>query len=221
MSSGNAFIPPDLYQYILDATLRDDTLLRQLREETALLPEYNMQIAADQGRFMAMLVKMMGAERIIEVGVFTGYSSLSMARAIPETGLLVACDVSVEYTDVAQRYWRQAGVSERVDLRIGPALETLDELIRQGRKGGFDLAFIDADKENYPGYYERCLALVRSGGLLIIDNTLWSGRVADPTDQDPVTSTIRNLNAQAGQDDRLSDVSLLPIGDGLLLARKR
>ena len=221
MSSGNAFIPPDLYQYILDATLRDDTLLRQLREETALLPEYNMQIAADQGRFMAMLVKMMGAERIIEVGVFTGYSSLSMARALPETGLLVACDVSVEYTDVAQRYWRQAGVSERVDLRIGPALETLDELIRQGRKGGFDLAFIDADKENYPGYYERCLALVRSGGLLIIDNTLWSGRVADPTDQDPVTSTIRNLNAQAGQDDRLSDVSLLPIGDGLLLARKR
>ncbi|MCY3538467.1 MAG: SAM-dependent methyltransferase [Acidimicrobiia bacterium] len=221
MSSGNAFIPPDIYQYILDDTLRDDPLSRRLREETALLPESNMQIAPDQGRFMALLVRMMGAERIIEVGVFTGYSSLCMARALPETGLLVACDVSVEYTDVARRYWKQAGVSDRIDLRIGPALETLDELIRQGREEEFDLAFIDADKENYPDYYEKCLVLVRPGGLLIIDNTLWSGRVADPTDQDQVTSTIRNLNARVGQDDRLSDVSLLPIGDGLLLARRR
>ena len=220
MSIGNQFISPELYEYILANTLREDDLGRDLREETARLPESNMQISPDQGQFMGMLVKLMDATRIVEVGVFTGYSSLCMARAMRDGGSLVACDVSVDYTDVARRYWARAGVADRIDLRIGPAIETLDGLIREGRAESFDLAFIDADKENYPGYYERCLSLLRSGGLLLLDNILWSGRVADPADTGSRTSILRDLNAEVGRDGRVAGVTLLPVADGLLMARK-
>ena len=220
MSIGNPFISPELYEYILAVSLREDDLGRELREVTGRLPESNMQISPDQGQFMGMLVKLMDATRIIEVGVFTGYSSLCMARAMRDDGTLVACDISVDYTDVARRYWARAGVADRIDLRIGPAVETLDGLIREGRGGEFDLAFIDADKENYPEYYERCLSLLRSGGLVILDNILWSGRVADPDDTGPRTSILRDLNAEVGRDGRVADVTLLPVADGLLMARK-
>ena len=220
MSTGNPYISPELYEYIVATTLREDDLGRDLREVTARLPESNMQISPDQGQFMGLLVKLMDATRIIEVGVFTGYSSLCMARAMPDDGTLVACDISVDYTDVARRYWARAGVADRIDLRIGPALETLDGLIREGRVGEFDLAFIDADKENYPGYYERCLSLLRSGGLILLDNVLWSGRVVDPADKGRQTSILRDLGAAVGRDRRVADATLLPVADGLLMARK-
>ncbi len=220
MSIGNQFISPELYDYILATSLREDDLGRDLREVTGRLPESNMQISPDQGQFMGMLVKLMDATRIVEVGVFTGYSSLCMARAMRDGGTLVACDISVDYTDVARRYWARAGVADRIDLRIGPAIETLDGLLREGRGGEFDLAFIDADKENYPGYYERCLSLLRSGGLMILDNILWSGRVVDPADTGPRTSILRDLNAEVGRDGRVVDVTLLPVADGVLMARK-
>ena len=219
MSRDNAFIDPELYEYILSTTLRDDPLLSDLREETSRMSEGRMQISADQGQFMGMLVNLAGASRAIEVGVFTGYSSLCVARALPEDGRLVACDVSVEYTDIARRYWERAGVAGKIDLRIGPAMETLDGMIRQGESGTYDFAFIDADKGNYPGYYERCLQLLRSGGLVLVDNALWGGHVADPACTDDLTSTLRELNRRAGRDLRV-EVSLLPIGDGVLLARK-
>lgn len=220
MSIGNQFISPELYEYILATSLREDDLGRDLREETARLPESNMQISPDQGQFMGMLVKLMDATNIIEVGVFTGYSSLCMARAMRDGGTLVACDVSIDYTDVARCYWARAGVADRIDLRIGPAIETLDGLIREGRAESFDLAFIDADKENYPGYYERCLSLLRSGGLMLLDNILWSGRVVDPADTGRQTSVLRDLAAEVGRDGRVADVTLLPVADGLLMARK-
>lgn len=219
MSLDNAFIAPELYQYILSTTLRDDSVLRDLRDETAQLPEARMQISPDQGQLMGMLVKLTGATRAIEVGVFTGYSSLCVARALPDDGLLVACDTSVEYTDVARRYWERAGVAAKIDLRIGPAAETLDGMIALGESGSFDFAFIDADKGNYPVYYERCLQLLSSGGLVLVDNALWGGHVADPDSTDGHASTLRELNAKAGRDPRV-EVSLLPIGDGVLLARK-
>ncbi len=219
MSRDNAFIDPDLYEYILSTTLRDDPLLSDLREETARMSEGRMQISADQGQFMAMLVKLIRATRAIEVGVFTGYSSLCVARSLPTDGLLVACDISVEYTDIARRYWERAGVTDKIDLRIGPATETLDAMISQGEAGTFDFAFIDADKGNYPGYYDRCLQLLRSGGLMLVDNALWGGHVADTERTDAVTATLRALNGRAARDPRV-EVSLLPIGDGVLLARK-
>ncbi len=219
MSIRNAFIDPELYEYILAVTHREDPLLDDLRAETARLPESGMQISPDQGLFMNMLTRLVGATRAIEVGVFTGYSSLSVARALPENGRLVACDVSAEYTAIARRYWEKAGVSSKIDLRLGPAVETLDAMIEKGESGAYDLAFIDADKGNYPNYYERCLRLLRSGGLMMVDNALWGGGVADPTQTDTMTTTLRNLNRMAGEDARV-EVSLLPIGDGLLLARK-
>lgn len=219
MSRDNAFIDARLYEYILSTTLRDDPLLSDLREETSRMSEGRMQISPDQGQFMGMLVKLAGVSRAIEVGVFTGYSSLCVARALPDDGRLVACDISVEYTDIARRYWERAGVAAKIDLRIGPASETLDRMIHADESGTFDFAFIDADKGNYPEYYERCLELSRPGGLVLVDNALWGGHVADPTRDDEVTSTLRELNSSAGQDNRV-EATLLPIGDGLLLARK-
>lgn len=219
MSSRNAFISPGLYDYIVATTLRDDAVLADLRAETAQLPEAGMQVSPDQGQFMGMLAGLVGASRAIEVGVFTGYSSLCVARALPDDGLLVACDINVEYTAVARRFWERAGVSAKIDLRLGPATETLDAMIADGESGAYDLAFIDADKGNYPRYYERCLRLLRSGGLMMIDNALWGGRVADTEQTGDTTSTMRELNEMAGRDSRV-EVSLLPIGDGLLLARK-
>lgn len=220
MSAKTIPVTDTIWQYLLDATVREPAVLTKLRDETGRMPRGGMQISPEQGQFMALLVELVGAKRAIEVGVFTGYSSLCVARALPADGQLVACDVSEEFTNVARRYWREAGVESKIDLRLGPALATLNALIAQGGRGTYDFAFIDADKSNYDGYYERCLELVRSGGLIAVDNTLWSGAVADLSKQDPDTRAIRDLNAKITDDSRVTS-SLVPIGDGLLLARKR
>lgn len=209
-----------LYNYLLSTSLREHEVLRRLREETASYRNAMMQIAPEQGQFMALLVQLLGAKKAVEIGVFTGYSSLSVALALPPDGKIIACDVSEEYTSVARRYWQEAGVADKVDLRIAPALETLDRLLAEGQAGTFDFAFIDADKGNYDGYYERSLQLLRSGGLIAIDNVLWGGDVADPEVQDNSTQAIRALNEKLHQDERVS-LSLLPIADGLTLALKR
>jgi predicted O-methyltransferase YrrM len=209
-----------LYDYLLAVSVREPRALAQLREETQQLPNAGMQISQEQGQLMRLLVELLGARRCLEVGVFTGYSSTSVALALPPGGRLVACDVSVEYTDIARRYWRLAGVEDRIELRLGPAIATLDQLLAAGERGRFDFAFVDADKENYLGYYERSLELLRPGGLLAIDNVLWSGRVADAQDRSASTLAIRALNERIHGDERVSP-SLVPIGDGLFLVRKR
>ena len=208
-----------LETYLREVSLSEPGILRRLREETAGLPEAQMQIAPEQGQFLNLLVGLLGAKRIIEVGTFTGYSALWMAQALPEDGRLVACDVSEEWTDIARRYWAEAGVAERIDLRLAPALETLEALLEEER-GHYDLAFIDADKANYEAYYEACLKLLDSTGLVVIDNTLWSGRVIDPEADDEDTVAIRQFNDKLHADERV-DLSLLPLADGLTLARKR
>jgi caffeoyl-CoA O-methyltransferase len=219
VSAKTISITEPLWRYLIDVTVREPTVLAKLREETGSMPNGGMQISPEQGQFMALLIELVGARRAIEVGVFTGYSSLRVALALPADGQVVACDVSEEYTNVARRFWREAGVENKIELRLGPALATLDALLAQGERGKFDFAFIDADKGNYGGYYERCLELLRPGGLIAVDNTLWSGAVADPKKQDPDTLAIRELNAKVSGDSRVSS-SLVPIGDGLLLARK-
>lgn len=215
-----AFISDQLYTYLLSVSLQEPEVLQQLRQETATHPMSQMQIAPDQGQFMALLVKLMGAQKTLEVGVFTGYSSLAVALALPEDGKVIACDISEEYTAVARRYWGLAGVADKIDLRIAPALETLDQLLAAGEANSFDFAFIDADKSGYPDYYERALQLVRSGGLIAIDNVLWSGRVADAQVQDNRTQLIRTFNQSVHQDDRVF-ACLIPIADGLTLALKK
>jgi len=209
-----------LYDYLLSVSLREPDILQQLREETAHLPNAIMQIAPEQGQFMALLVQLLSATKTLEVGVFTGYSSLCVALALPANGKIVACDVSEEYTAMARRYWEAAGVADKIDLRLAPALETLDELLAAGLAGTFDFAFIDADKRNYEGYYERSLQLIRPGGLIAIDNVLWSGRVAEPQAQDNQTQVIRALNEKLHDDKRIT-LSMVPIADGLTLALKR
>ena len=209
-----------LYGYLQSISLREPAVLTQLRQETAQHPMGRMQIAPEQGQFMALLIQLMGAKKTLEVGVFTGYSTLATALALPPDGKIVACDVSEDYSAIARRYWRQAGVADQIDLRIAPALETLDHLLATGEAGAFDFAFIDADKRNYDGYYERALKLVRTGGLIAIDNVLWSGRVADPEVQDNRTQAIRDLNQKLHQDPRIT-LSVVPIADGLTLALKR
>ena len=218
--SEKTFLERSLHDYLLSVSLREPDLLQQLRHETASHPMSQMQIAPEQGQFMALLVQLIGAKKTLEIGVFTGYSSLAVALALPPDGKLVACDVSDEYTAIAQRYWKLAGVADKIDLRIAPALETLDQLLAEGQANTFDFAFIDADKSNYDNYYERLLQLVRKGGLIAIDNVLWSGQVADPTVQDTRTNAIRSLNDKLHQDDRIS-LSLLAIADGLTLALKK
>lgn len=219
MSNKTLSMNEELYTYLLSVSLRESGHLKQLRETTARLPEAGMQIAPEQGQFMALLVKLTAARNVLEIGVFTGYSSLAMLLAMPEDGRLVACDISEPWTAVARQYWEQAGVLDRVDLRLGPALDSLDQLLAEGRSSQFDLAFIDADKAHYGAYYERSLTLVRPGGLIVIDNLLWGGKVADPTARDPDTLAIRALNARLGQDRRIA-YSLLPVADGLGLAMK-
>lgn len=209
-----------LYKYLLENSLRDHPVLRELREETAQLPQAVMQIGPDQGQLLALLTRLVGAKRCIEVGVFTGYSSLAVAMALPEDGTILALDVSDEWTSIARRYWKKAGVEHKIDLRLGKALATLDTLISLRESGRYDMAFIDADKGNYLAYYERCLELVRRGGLIAIDNTLWSGRVADPGNKEADTLALRAFNQALHHDERV-DLSLLPVGDGLTLALKR
>jgi caffeoyl-CoA O-methyltransferase len=179
-----------------------------------------MQISPEQGQFMALLVKLIGARRTLEIGVFTGYSALSVALALPDDGKIVACDVNEEWTTMARKFWQKAGVAHRIDLRLAPALQTLDALLAEGGAGQYDFAFIDADKTGYAAYYERCLQLMRRGGLIAVDNTLWSGSVVDPSVQDDDTRALRAFNDQLHGDERI-DLSLLPVGDGLTLARKR
>ena len=220
MSSGSIGLSQELNAYLEQFGAREPQVLRHLREETSRMPESGMQIAVEEGALLALLVQLTGARRIVEVGTFTGYSSTAMALALPPGGRIVCCDVSKEYTDVALRAWAAAGVANRVELRLAPATETLDALLADGGAGSFDMAFIDADKDNYAAYYERCLQLVRPGGLIAIDNVLWSGRVVDPANQDESTVAIRDLNAAIASDERV-DVAMVPIADGLTLARVR
>ena len=209
-----------LHAYLVEVSLREPPLLRELREETASLPEAIMQISPEQGQFMRLLVELIGARRAVEIGTFTGYSALCVAEAMGPEGRLIACDVSAEYTAMARRYWARAGIAERIDLRLGPAVATLDQLLAGGAAGSIDFAFIDANKSDYDAYYERALALVRPGGLIAIDNVLWDGSVADPKIDDADTNAIRALNLKLRGDQRVG-ISLVPIGDGLTLARKR
>ncbi len=220
MSNRTLGLTDALHAYVLGAGVREPSLLQRLREETARDPAARMQIAPEQGQFMALLVGLLGARRILEVGTFTGYSSLAMALALPADARFTCCDVSAQWTAVARRYWEEAGVAKRMDLRLAPALETLDALLQEGAAASYDFAFIDADKQNYAAYYERCLALLRPGGLVAVDNVLWGGSVADANDREPDTLAIRAFNAQLHEDARI-DLSMVPIGDGLSLARKR
>jgi predicted O-methyltransferase YrrM len=219
MANRTLGLDSSLYAYLLSVSVREPEILQRLRQETANHPMAVMQIAPDQGQLMALLVKLIGARKTLEVGVFTGYSALVVALALPPEGRVVACDVSPDYTAIARRYWQEAGVADKIDLRIAPALETLDQLLATGEANTFDFAFIDADKSNYDNYYERALQLVRPGGLIAIDNVLWSGQVANPAIQDTRTTHIRALNEKLHQDSRVS-ISLIPIGDGLTLAMK-
>jgi predicted O-methyltransferase YrrM len=208
-----------LIAYVTKVGAREAPALRRCREETAKLANSQMQIGPDQGAFMALLAKLIGARRYLEIGTFTGYSALAIALSLPPDGKVVACDVSKEYTDKARGYWKEAGADSKIDLRLGPALETLDAMIA-AREPAFDFAFIDADKSNYDGYYERALTLLRPGGLVALDNMLWSGAVADPKVTDADTSALRNLNAKIHADERV-DMALATVGDGVMLARKR
>jgi len=209
-----------IYRYLVDHSVREHPVLAELRAETAKLKQAVMQIGPDQGQFMALLVKLLGAKRCLEIGVFTGYSSLAVALALPPDGSIIALDVSEEWTSIARRHWQKAGVEKKIDLRLGPALGTLDTLISLRQTGRFDMAFIDADKTSYLAYYERCLELVRPGGLIVIDNTLWSGDVADPANQEADTVALRALNDELHRDERV-DIAMLSVGDGVTLARKR
>lgn len=220
MSNRTIVMSDPLYEYLLGASLRELPVLKRLREETAKHPRATMQISPEQGQFMQLLVRLIGAQRCIEVGVFTGYSSLCVALALPLDGRLLACDVSEEFTSVARRYWKEAGVEAKIELKLAPALETLDARIQAGEAGSYDLAFIDADKAHYSGYYERILKLLRPGGLVLVDNVLWSGAVIDKKDKTEDTVAIRTFNEMLRKDERV-ELSMLPIGDGLTLALKR
>jgi predicted O-methyltransferase YrrM len=220
MSKGSIGLSDELNAYLIEVGAREPEVLAFLRNETAVMPQAGMQIAVEQGALLSMLVKLLVARRVLEIGTFTGYSSTAMALALPPDGKIVCCDVSKEFTDVARRTWAAAGVEERVDLRLAPALETLEALLAEDGAGSFDLAFIDADKTNYRGYVEAALLLVRQGGLIAIDNVLWSGRVIDATDTDEDTQAIRDLNADLATDERV-DIAMVPIADGLTLLRVR
>jgi caffeoyl-CoA O-methyltransferase len=220
MSRSSFLLSEPLARYYAGVAVREPPLFAELRRETAKLPQSNMQIAPEQGQLMAILVRLMQARRCIEVGVFTGYSSMAVADALPEGGELLACDVSEEWTALARSYWKKAGVDHKIRLVLAPARQTLDREIEAGRVGAYDFAFIDADKTSYLDYYERCLKLLRTGGLIAVDNTLWSGRVADPSVRDADTDALRAFNDFVGRDQRV-DLCLVPIADGLTLLRKR
>jgi predicted O-methyltransferase YrrM len=219
MSNTSYLIPDTLYPYFHSVSLKEPALLKELREVTANEPRGLMQLPPEQGQFLQLLVKLIGAKKCLEVGVFTGYSSLAVALALPADGKIIACDVSVEWTNIARRFWQRAGVADKIDLRLAPGVETLDRLLAEGHRGTFDFAFIDADKTNYWNYYERAYELVRGGGLIGIDNTLWYGKPVDLSDQSDDTVAIREFNRKLYRDERVI-ISLLPIGDGLTLALK-
>jgi caffeoyl-CoA O-methyltransferase len=210
----------ELHRYLLDVSLREPDVMRRLREETARREDAEMQIAPEQGQFMALLAGLIEAERTLEIGTFTGYSALAVARALPAHGRVTACEINPEFAAIARRWWEEAGVADKIEVRLGPAAETLDRMLEEGLERRFDFAFIDADKEGYSDYWERCLVLVRRGGLVIVDNVLWDGRVADPAEAEPSTVAIRAFNARLRDDDRV-DLSMVPVGDGLTLARVR
>jgi caffeoyl-CoA O-methyltransferase len=214
------FLPEPLERYLFDVLSPRTEVQERLRKETQSHPRAGMQIGPDQGLFLGLLVRMLDARRVVEVGTFTGYSALAMAMALPPGGRIVCCDISEEYTAVARRYWKEAGVADRIDLRLGPAKETLAKLLATDGPGSHDLAFIDADKTGYDAYYEACLQLLRPGGIIAIDNVLWSGRVADPAVTDADTAALRALNAKV-RDDRRVDAVVLTVGDGLTLARRK
>jgi predicted O-methyltransferase YrrM len=220
VSARSIGLSDELWRYLLDVTVQEPPVLRRLRDETAKLAEANMQISPEQGRFLAFLTEVLGVQRYLEVGVFTGYSSLSVALALPADGHIVACDRSDEWTGVARRYWAEAGVASKIELKLGNGVETLGALIASGAQGSFDFAFFDADKESSLTYYERGLELVRKGGVLAFDNALWDGRVAKASDDSESTRSIRALNQRVCSDPRVT-ATLVPIGDGVLLARKR
>ncbi len=219
MSNKTIALDDRLYEYLLSVSLREPDILARLRDETLNRPDAQMQIAPEQGQFMALLLKLIGARRSLEVGTFTGYSALVCALALPEDGQLIALDINEETTAIAQRYWAEAGVENKIELRLGPAEDSLRNLIDSGDQGSFDFMFIDADKTGYPTYYEMGLQLLRPGGLVAFDNVLWAGRVADPAAEDDDTQALKALNVQLHADPRV-DISMVPIGDGLTLARK-
>jgi len=215
-----SLLPDEIERYVGETITKETLLQKRLRAETAKLPMGMMQIGPDQGAFLALLVRLIGAKRTLEIGTFTGYSALSVAQALPEGGKVIACDVSEEWTGIARRYWREAGLADRIDLRLGPAAQTLKALLEAGGAGSFDFAFIDADKPGYDNYYELCLQLIRPNGLIAIDNVLWSGAVVDAKKQDADTAALRAINLKIRDDARV-DSALLTVGDGLMLARKR
>ena len=219
-SMRRSLLPEAVERYVADQLTPQTALQQRLRAETAKLPNGGMQISADQGALFALLVRTIGARRALEIGTFTGYSALAVAQALPADGRLICCDVSEEWTDVARRYWDEAGLTKKIELRLGPALDTLAALLRAGGAGSFDFAFIDADKSNYDAYYEACLKLVRAGGLIALDNMLWGGEGADPDAHDRDTDALRALNTKIRDDARV-DACLLTVGDGVMLARKR
>jgi predicted O-methyltransferase YrrM len=220
MANKTIGLSDELAAYVVDVGTREPGVLARLRAETAALPEHRMQIAPEQGALLALLVELIGARRCLEIGTFTGYSSTAVAMALPDDGRIVCCDVSEAWTSVARRYWDEAGVARKIDLRIAPATETLDGLLADGAESTYDFAFVDADKSGYDGYYERLLRLVRPGGLIALDNTLWSGRVLDQDAEDEDTRALQALNRKLSGDDRIS-LCLLPMADGVTLARRR
>ncbi len=219
MSNRTLSIDDCIYDYLCDVSINEPELLRQLREETAKIEYSVMQISPEQGQFMSLLIKLMGAKCAIEIGTFTGYSSICVASAMPENGKLICCDISPQWTDIAQKYWVLAGLENKIDLHIQPAEQTLQMLLDDGGEKSFDFIFIDADKQNYIMYYEMALRLLRKGGIIAVDNTLWSGAVADTENKEPATRAIRRFNDMLKDDDRVSQ-SLLTIGDGLTLILK-
>lgn len=220
MANKTIGISDELAAYVVQVGTREPEVLVRLREETAAIPQHGMQIAPEEGAFLAMLVELTGARRCIEIGTFTGYSSTAVALALPEDGRLICCDVSEEWTSLARKYWGEAEVAGKIDLRIAPAAETLDQLLADGEEGAYDFAFIDADKTGYDGYYERLLRLVRSGGLIAIDNTLWGGSVLDQDSEDEDARAIQTLNTKLAGDSRIT-LCLLPVADGVTLVRRR
>ncbi len=220
MTGKNIQLSEELHSYLLKVSLRESAVLKELRQETSKLDMSVMQIAPEQGQFMTMLARLIKAKKAIEIGVFTGYSSLCLAAGLCKEGGLIACDISEEWTDIAKKYWAKAGLTEMIDLKLAPALETLDKLISDGLQNSFDISFIDADKVNYWNYFERVLALIRPGGLIVIDNVLWSGKVLESNSSDDDTKAIIEFNTKVHQDDRV-DISMLPIADGLTLLHKK